>query len=116
MNETIGNKLKQTIGEIVDISLNRDATQRKPYAVYSLDVAPSYDKAGVYKYSGTLEITIYTSTFAEGETMATQILAAINRSMQNQEYRTLIISKTSTSNNGTFIQSIEYNIAQYRNS
>ena len=47
MTNTIAEKLVDTLDGIVDIGLDEEGTPGRPYAVYTLDVAPVYTKDGL---------------------------------------------------------------------
>ena len=112
MTENIANTLVAALEGIIDIAQDQDGTGRLPYAVYPLDVSPSYVKGKVYKISGTLSIRIYTASSAQGVSFREAIETAIAGSMQNNEYRTRMTSATSYDDNGKYLQTLEYSVAQ----
>ena len=112
MTEQISTKLMSVLDGIIDIAQDQHGTPDLPYAVYQLDVAPSYVKGKIYKLSGTLTIRIYTSSDAQGKGFVQSVQTAIDASMQNNEFRTRMTSATSYDDNGKYLQTLEYSVAQ----
>lgn len=115
MTETIGGKLVQVLTGIIDIGEDQDGKTALPYAVYSLDVAPAYVKGRIYKISGTLNIYIYADTASEARSIQDQVVTAIADQMQNDQYRSRLVSASSNDDNGKYVQTLEYSISQIKN-
>lgn len=114
MENKIGEKLVEVLTNIVNITPDEEATLTRPYAVYSLDTAPTYTKNGVTKISGTLEINIYSDTFNEMDSLAIRVMNAITAGMMNSEFRAIISSSGSSCQEGIHKYKIIYMVAQYR--
>ena len=113
MIETIGDKLVEILADTIAIAQDQDGQDRYPYAVYSLDVALAYVKGAVYKYSGMMYIYIYADTASEALTLRNAVEGIIAESMQDGQYRSRLTSATSNDDNGKYVQTLEYSIAQF---
>ena len=113
MIETIGDRLADVLSEFIAIARDQDGTERMPYAVYSLDIAPGYVKGGIYKYSGTMYIYVYAANADAADTLMDQVISAIGTSMQDDVYRSRLMSASSNDDNGRFVRTLEYSISQF---
>lgn len=113
MTNTIAEKLVDTLDGIVDIGLDEEGTPGRPYAVYTLDVAPVYTKDGIYKLAGTLEIRIYGKAFGEVDAMTDLVRSAVASRMRCEEYRTHLNSDQSDETDDMYRHTLEYAVAQY---
>ncbi len=112
MTETISTALIAALEGTIAIAQDQDGTEDMPYAVYTLDVSPSYVKGKVYKISGVLTVRIYAASASQALTLSDAVEAAIELSMQNAEYRTRVTSATSYDDNGKYQRILEYSVAQ----
>ena len=91
---------------------NDAGTERLPYAVYTLDTEPTYAKGGVTKIAGTLTIYIYSGSAKEALGIKELVVTAIASGMQGGAYRSKLRSAASDNKDGTYMQTLEYYIAQ----
>lgn len=112
MINTIAEKVVSSLRGIVPIWMD-EKTTRSPYAVYEMDVAPSYTKGGIYKYSGTLDIKLYGKTFDTVDAIADDVRDAIAANMRNEQYRTHLVSEVCDETADTYIRTMSYVVAQY---
>lgn len=112
MTEKIATTLIETLDGIIAVGQDQEGTNSLPYAVYTMDVSPSYIKGRAYKISGSLIIRIYTASPAEGQYLREKVEEALERSMQNNEFRTRLTSVSSNDDNGKYLQTLEYSVAQ----
>lgn len=112
MNESIGNKLAQVLSGICPVFENEAGTQHLPYAVYTLDTEPTYVKGGTSKIAGTLMLYIYARTAASALAIRQSVESAIATDMQGGQYRSKLRSATSDNDDESYMQTLEYFIAQ----
>lgn len=114
MENKIGIKLVETLSGIIDIGLDTEAADQRPYAVYSVRVGEDRTKGGVYRLNGTMDVTIYADTYAQVEQLAVSIKAAVASDMLNPEFRHSLDNEFSDSRGGVWEYHLEYNVSQYK--
>lgn len=112
MNESISKKVAGLLENYCPVYKNEAGTQRLPYAVYTLDIEPTYVKGGITKLAGTLMIYIYAGTAKKALDIKDSVVSAIATNMQGGDYRSKLRSAASDNNDGTYMQTLEYYIAQ----
>lgn len=113
MNNTIGEALVTLLDGVVDIRLSEESADRRPYAVYAIDVSPTVIKGGVAKLSGTMTIDIYADTYDALEGIAQAVRQKVQEGLQNRQYRHQQTSSGAECVDGVWHWSLVYNVGQY---
>ena len=114
MTQTIGEKLVTTCANIIPVTLNEEAADEMPYAIYGLRLAELRTKGGgTVALKGTMEISVFAAERSTVKTKADAMVAAIEQGMQTQQYRTRLENSYSSCVNGVWYQYMEYSVAEY---
>ena len=111
MTETISQAIAPLLDAIVPSFENEAGTQRMPYAVFTLETEPTYIKGGTSKIAGTLMVYVYASSGEHAAEIADSVKSTIAANLGGK-YRSKLRSATSDNDDGSYMQTLEYYIAQ----
>ena len=77
MNSTIRKKITAAIEPIVPIYADEADTDRAPYAVYTFDEEPVYDKDGICGWSADIQIAVCATSYDYASDLASSVIDAM---------------------------------------
>lgn len=113
MVSSIGSKLVTTLSDIINVMLDEDATNTYPYAVYRTQLSDVWAKGGVYKQTGKLYLSVYSTNYSDIKTKVGLIKAAIDNNMVCSQYRMVLTNDAASCEDGLWTWELEYNASEY---
>lgn len=108
-------RITTALGGIVDLYRDVAETDSTPYAVYTLDYEPSYNKDGIYKYVAEVQLILVAQTASLRDSLTLQCHSAIEE-MSGEDLIVIHTSSDSGSDgNIEFVSISSYRITQLIN-
>ena len=112
MKESIGEKIVELVSPLIKLYLSEAETETYPYAVYDADIAPTYTKDGVSRYTANATVRLFGKDFDELDTLAAGVEDALMT--MDQSYVSTYTGYNKTCTEGVWQIEMTFNIVQFK--